>query len=102
MSLATILTVLYMAVLRRQDRISVKPHASPIFHALQLLLGNQTQENLKRFRSLGGIQSYPSRTKDNVDVDFSTGYGTRQLFFRITTTETTTILREENYETGTN
>ena len=72
-SLATILTALYLSVLRPEDRIAVKPHASPIFHALQYLLGNQTREKLENFRGFGGAQSYPSRTKDVDDVDFSTG-----------------------------
>jgi pyruvate dehydrogenase E1 component len=51
----------------------VKPHASPVFHAIQYLFGHQTREKLERFRALGGAQSYPSRTKDTDDVDFSTG-----------------------------
>src|SRR3954469_11722565 len=72
-SLATIMTALYFSVLRPEDRVAVKPHASPVFHAIQYLLGNQTRENLDRFRALGGAQSYPSRTKDADDVDFSTG-----------------------------
>ncbi|MGE0153815.1 MAG: 1-deoxy-D-xylulose-5-phosphate synthase N-terminal domain-containing protein [Reyranellaceae bacterium] len=72
-SLATVMTALYLAVLRPQDRVAVKPHASPIFHAIQYLLGNQTQERLADFRKLGGAQAYPSRTKDADDVDFSTG-----------------------------
>jgi pyruvate dehydrogenase E1 component len=72
-SLSTILTALYLAVLRPEDRVAVKPHASPIFHAIQYLLGNQTREKLEAFRGLKGAQSYPSRTKDVDDVDFSTG-----------------------------
>ncbi|MBR0671646.1 transketolase [Neoroseomonas soli] len=72
-SIATIMTALYFAVLRPQDRVAVKPHASPVFHAIQYLLGNQTREKLEAFRALGGAQSYPSRTKDVDDVDFSTG-----------------------------
>ncbi len=72
-SLATIMTALYFAVLRPEDRIAVKPHASPVFHAIQYLLGNQTLDKLQQFRGLGGAQSYPSRTKDADDVDFSTG-----------------------------
>ncbi len=72
-SLATLMTALYFHVLRPQDRVAVKPHASPAFHAIQYLLGNQTREKLERFRALGGAQSYPSRTKDIDDVDFSTG-----------------------------
>ena len=51
----------------------MKPHASPVYHAIQYLLGRQTRENLEQFRSLGGAQSYPSRTKDVAGVDFSTG-----------------------------
>jgi len=72
-SLATIMTALYFDVLRPQDRVAVKPHASPIYHAIQYLLGKQTQEKLEAFRGYKGAQSYPSRTKDTDDVDFSTG-----------------------------
>src|SRR5205807_5330625 len=71
--LATIMTALYFRVLRPQDRVAVKPHASPNFHAIQYLLGAQTREKLEAFRGYGGAQSYPSRTKDIDDVDFSTG-----------------------------
>src|SRR6202012_5716471 len=56
-----------------QDRIAVKPHASPVMHAIEYLLGRQSRDQLERFRALGGAQSYPSRTKDKVEVDFSTG-----------------------------
>src|SRR5271166_6614779 len=72
-SLVTLMTALYFDVLRPQDRIAVKPHASPVYHAIQYLLGKQTREKLERFRAFGGAQSYPSRTKDADDVDFSTG-----------------------------
>ncbi len=72
-SLVTIMTALYFSVLKPEDRVAVKPHASPVFHAIQYLFGHQTLEKLKAFRSLGGAQSYPSRTKDIDDVDFSTG-----------------------------
>jgi pyruvate dehydrogenase E1 component len=72
-SVATLMTALYFHALRPEDRIAVKPHASPVFHAIQYLLGHQTREKLEAFRSLGGAQSYPSRTKDTDDVDFSTG-----------------------------
>ncbi|AWU95509.1 transketolase [Azospirillum ramasamyi] len=72
-SLSTIMTALYFSALRPEDRVAVKPHASPIFHAIQYLLGNQTREKLENFRGYKGAQSYPSRTKDVDDVDFSTG-----------------------------
>ncbi len=72
-SLVTLMTGLYFDVLRPQDRVAVKPHASPVFHAIQYLLGRQSREMLERFRAFGGAQSYPSRTKDSDDVDFSTG-----------------------------
>ncbi len=72
-SLVTLMTALYFSILRPQDRIAVKPHASPVFHAIQYLLGNQSLEKLKMFRAFGGAQAYPSRTKDTDDVDFSTG-----------------------------
>jgi pyruvate dehydrogenase E1 component len=72
-SLATIMTALYFDVLRPEDRVAVKPHASPIFHAIQYLLGRQTRGRMEAFRGYKGAQSYPSRTKDTDDVDFSTG-----------------------------
>ena len=72
-SLAAIMTALYFKVLRPEDRVAVKPHASPIFHAIQYLFGAQTRERLEAFRGYKGAQSYPSRTKDADDVDFSTG-----------------------------
>lgn len=72
-SLATILTALYFAVLKPEDRVAVKPHAGPAFHAIQYLLGRQSREKLINFRGYKGAQSYPSRTKDGEMVDFSTG-----------------------------
>ncbi|KQX25995.1 hypothetical protein ASD39_01735 [Sphingomonas sp. Root50] len=51
----------------------MKPRAGPVLHAIRYLLGNQSLDQLQRFRGLGGAQSYPSRTKDKVPVDFSTG-----------------------------
>jgi pyruvate dehydrogenase E1 component len=72
-SVVTLMTALYFDVLRPQDRLAVKPHASPVFHAIQYLLGHQTREKLERFRAFGGAQSYPSRTRDGETVDFSTG-----------------------------
>jgi pyruvate dehydrogenase E1 component len=72
-SLATIMSALYFSVLKPEDRVAVKPHASPVFHAIQYLFGHQTREKLENFRGFKGAQSYPSRTKDIDDVDFSTG-----------------------------
>src|SRR5579871_3482424 len=72
-SLVAIMTALYFSVLRPEDRVAVKPHASPVFHAIQYLFGKQTRDKLENFRGYGGAQSYPSRTKDVDDVDFSTG-----------------------------
>ena len=72
-SVSTIMTALYFNALRPQDRVAVKPHSGPIFHAIQYLAGNQTLEKLQNFRGFKGVQSYPSRTKDTDDVDFSTG-----------------------------
>ena len=72
-SMVSMMTALYFSVLRPQDRVAVKPHASPIFHAMQYLMGNLSREKMENFRGLGGVQSYPSRTKDVDDVDFSTG-----------------------------
>ena len=72
-SMVSIMTALYFSALRPEDRVAVKPHASPIFHAMHYLMGNQTRPKMENFRGYGGVQSYPSRTKDIDDVDFSTG-----------------------------
>ena len=72
-SLVSVMTALYFAYLDAPDRVSVKPHASPVYHAIQYLLGNLDRGYLPRLRAFGGLQSYPSRTKDPDGVDFSTG-----------------------------
>ena len=72
-SVVSILVVLYFKVLNKLDRVAIKPHASPVFHAIQYLLNNQSLDNLKNFRKINGAQAYPSSTKDFCNVDFSTG-----------------------------
>lgn len=72
-SVVSILTALYFSFLRAGDRVSIKPHASPVFHATQYLLGQLDREYLPTLREFGGLQAYPSRTKDPDPVDFSTG-----------------------------
>ena len=72
-SISAIMTVLYFHALGEHDKVAVKPHAAPVLHAIHYLLGNQDLAQLKNFRGLGGAQSYPSRTKDTIPVDFSTG-----------------------------
>ena len=69
----SILSALYLEIARPQDRIAVKPHAGPVFHAINYLFERQTAEKLKGLRQMGGIQPYPSRVKDGAEVDFSTG-----------------------------
>ena len=72
-SMVSIMTALYFAHLRADDRVSVKPHASPVLHAINYLLGRLDRRYLTELRSFGGLQAYPSRTKDPDPVDFSTG-----------------------------
>ena len=72
-SMVTIMTALYFHLLKHGDKVSVKPHASPVFHAIQYLLGQLPREYLTTLRAFGGLQAYPSRTKDPDPVDFSTG-----------------------------
>jgi len=72
-SMTAIMSALYFHALSPQDKVAVKPHAGPVLHAIHYLLGNQTLDKLQHFRALGGVQSYPSRTKDTIPVDFSTG-----------------------------
>lgn len=72
-SMVDIMVALWFAGLGRHDRVSVKPHASPVLHAINYLLGDLDRSYLPRLRELGGLQSYPSRAKDPDTVDFSTG-----------------------------
>jgi len=72
-SMTAIMAALYFHALGPNDRVAVKPHAGPVLHAVHYLLGNQSREQLENFRGFGGAQSYPSRTKDQIPVDFSTG-----------------------------
>ena len=72
-SIVTLMTSLYFDFMNNQDRISVKPHGSPVFHAIQYLLGNLDPSYLTELRAHHGLQAYPSRTKDPDAVDFSTG-----------------------------
>ena len=72
-SMTSIMAALYFHALGPNDRVAVKPHAGPVLHAVHYLLGNQSRAQLEAFRGFGGAQSYPSRTKDRIPVDFSTG-----------------------------
>jgi pyruvate dehydrogenase E1 component len=72
-SMVGIMTALYFEHLRAQDAVSVKPHASPVLHAINHLLGRLDRSYLTELRTYRGLQSYPSRTKDPDPVDFSTG-----------------------------
>src|SRR5215213_8653608 len=72
-SMTAIMAALYFHALGPNDRVAVKPHAGPVLHAIHYLLGSQSLEQLQNFRGFGGMQSYPSRTKDKIPVDFSTG-----------------------------
>ena len=72
-SVISIMAALYFETLRPQDRVAVKPHAGPVFHAVNYLFGRQTRDKMEGLRALGGAQPYPSRVKDGPEVDFSTG-----------------------------
>lgn len=72
-SMTSIMTALWFDFLEADDRVSVKPHAAPVLHAINYLLGNLDREYLGTLRSFGGLQSYPSRTKDPGQVDYSGG-----------------------------
>ena len=47
-SMVTIMTALWLEQLTAQDRVSVKPHASPVLHALEYLLGQLDASYLPR------------------------------------------------------
>ena len=72
-SVVSIMTALYFEMLRPQDRVAVKPHAGPVFHSINYLLGRQSRDKMEKLRAFGGVQPYPSRVKDGAEVDFSTG-----------------------------
>jgi pyruvate dehydrogenase E1 component len=72
-SMVSMMTALYFHHLRAPDRVSVKPHAAPVLHAIEYLLGWLERRHLTELRAFGGLQSYPSRLKDPVPADFSTG-----------------------------
>lgn len=72
-SVVSVMTALWFAHLGPEDRVAVKPHASPVLHAIQYLLGHLDGSYLRRLREFGGLQAYPSRTKDPDRIDFSTG-----------------------------
>ena len=72
-SMTAIIAALYFHSLRPQDKVALKPHAAPVLHAIHYLLDEQSREKMEKFRGLGGVQSYPSRTKDTIPIDFSTG-----------------------------
>ena len=72
-SSAAILSALYFETLTSEDRVAIKPHASPVYHAIQYLLGNLDVKYLTTLREFGGLQAYPSRTKDPDPPDFSSG-----------------------------
>ena len=72
-SIVSIMTALWFGQLTADDRVSVKPHASPVLHAIEYLLGQLEAGDLMSLREFGGLQSYPSRQKDPVPADYSTG-----------------------------
>ena len=72
-SMTAIMTALYFHALGPKDKVAVKPHAGPVLHAIHYLIDQQDRDAMERFRGFGGVQSYPSRTKDRIPVDFSTG-----------------------------
>ena len=72
-SMIDIMVALWFAELTAQDRVSVKPHAAPVLHAINYLLGDLDESYLPTLRAKDGLQSYPSRLKDPDTVDFSTG-----------------------------
>jgi pyruvate dehydrogenase E1 component len=72
-SMVSIMTSLWFGHLSGADKVAVKPHASPVYHAIKYLTGELDRSYLTRLREFGGLQAYPSRTKDPDVSDFSTG-----------------------------
>ena len=67
------MTAMFFRWLKTGDRLAIKPHASPVLHAAHALRGDLPMERLRDLRAFGGLQAYPSRSKDEYPVDFSTG-----------------------------
>lgn len=100
-SLVTIMTALWFHILKPADRIAVKPHSGPVYHAIHYLLGNRNREALENYRGFGGLQSYPSRTKDGEDVDFSTGsvgLSVAQTIFASLVQDYVRLTKQESYK----
>ena len=72
-SMVSIMTALWFAHINGNDKVAVKPHASPVFHAIKYLTGELDKSYLYKLREYGGLQAYPSRTKDPDVFDYSTG-----------------------------
>jgi len=72
-SMVTLMTTLWFCHLGRNDKVAIKPHASPVYHAIKYLTGELDRSYLTRLRGMGGLQAYPSRTKDPDVADYSTG-----------------------------
>ncbi len=73
-SVISIMAALYFEIARPQDRIAVKPHAGPVFHAINYLFGRQIAgEDGRGCGSWAACSPIPSRVKDGPEVDFSTG-----------------------------
>jgi pyruvate dehydrogenase E1 component len=72
-SMASIMTALWFGHIGGDDKVAVKPHASPVYHAIKYLTGELDRSYLTTLRQRGGLQAYPSRTKDPDVSDFSTG-----------------------------
>jgi pyruvate dehydrogenase E1 component len=72
-SMVSIMTALWFGHIGGSDKVAVKPHASPVYHAIKYLTGELDRSYLTTLRQRGGLQAYPSRTKDPDVADFSTG-----------------------------
>ncbi len=72
-SLVSVMTALWFGHISGDDKVAVKPHASPVYHAIKYLTGELDRSYLTTLRQHGGLQAYPSRTKDPDVSDFSTG-----------------------------
>ena len=72
-SMVSIMTALWFGHISGHDKVAVKPHASPVYHAIKYLTGELDASYLTTLRQRGGLQAYPSRTKDPDVSDFSTG-----------------------------
>ena len=72
-SMVSLMTALWFSELRAEDRVSVKPHASPVLHAINYLLGRLEQLLPRVAARVRRPSELPEPHEGPDPVDYSTG-----------------------------